>query len=326
MAKFMSDQNKTVLIHESGTYGAGSGVEWWIGLVQEHAPSESMNVIPIRYQGSGDRNVDDFADGVTDYTGTITYFPQDMRMLGFALGSISETATAGSHVFTETNSNQASFNIPTQSLPSFQIKDWKVGATTGSNFIRTYGGCTIDTFTLNYTQGDIVSCEVEYIAQSASFSSGANLGVSGVLTVRPYMASDIQLQIPSGTAGVMDNITEGTFKISNNIEPGHFLTGSRQIKEGMPLNRDYEVTATMVTDSNNAKTLYDQYFAGGSQFNALLRMQGATGSTYIVLSGCKMTEMDIPSPLDSVQDMTITFVPQHVSATVHDAVTDYLAW
>ena len=325
MAKFLSDQNKITLIHESGTYGSVSGVEWHIGLVQEHTPAESMNVIPIRYQGSSDRNVDDFVDGNMDYTGTLTFFPQDLRFLGFAIGSTSETATVGSHVITETNSNQSNYNVTNQSLPSFQIKDWKVGTTTGSNFIRQYGGCLVDSFSLSATQGEVVSCEVGYVAQSATFTSGANLGVSGVLTIRPYIFSDVQLQIPSGTA--IDNLTDVTFTINNNIEPGHYLTGSRMIKEGLPLNRDYEVTATVVTDNVNAKTLYDNYYVGGSQFNAMLRMQSTiVGSAYIIMSGCKMTEISIPSPLDSVQETTMTFIPQHVSASVADTVTDYLAW
>ena len=325
--KYLSDQNKTTLVHESGTYGAGSGVEWWIGLVQSHEPNEAMNVIPIRYQGSADRNVDDFVDGNMDYTGTLTFFPQDLRLLGFAIGSIAETATVGSHTITETNSNQSCYNVTNQSLPSFQIKDWKVNTVAGSNFVRTYGGCLVDSFTLSATQGEVVSCEVGYVAQNATFSSGASLGISGVQTYRPYIFSDVQLFIPSGALNVLDNLTDITFTVNNNIEPAHFLTGSRQIKEGLPLNRDYEVTATAVTDSVNAKTLYDQYYVGGSQFNAMLKLSATTtGSAYIIMSGCKMTDMSIPSPLDSVQETSMTFVPQHVSASVADTIVDYLAW
>ena len=324
MSKYLSDQNKVTFIHESGTYATPSGVEWSVGLVQEHTPEENVNVIPIRYQGSADRNVDDFVDGNQDFTGTITYLPQDWRFLGFAIGSISETTAAGSHTITETNTASRVQTIADQSLTSFAVKDWKVSATTGSNFIRQYNGCLVDSFNFTATQGEVVTAEVGYIAQVATFSSGANLGVSGVLTTRPYIFSDVQLQIPSGTA--IDNLTELTFNVNNNIEPGHYLTGSRQIKEGLPLNRDYEVTATLITDSVNAKTLYDNYYQGGSQFNSMIKMMGVPGSLYLIMSGCKMTEMSIPSPLDSVQETSMTFVPQHVNANVFDTIVDYNAW
>jgi hypothetical protein len=324
MTKYLSDQNKLTFIHESGTYGAGSGVEWSIGYVQEHTPEENVNVIPIRYQGSQDRNVDDFVDGNLDFTGTFTYFPQDFRFLGFAIGSISETASAGSHMFTETNSNNRIVNVADQSLTSFTLKDWKVQQTTGSNFIRQYNGCLIDSFSFTATQGEVVSAEVGYVAQSNTFSSGANLGISGIATNRPYIFSDVQLQIPSGTA--MDNLTEVTFTVNNNIESSHYLTGSRQIKEGLPLNRDYEVSNTYVIDGVNAKTLYDQYYIGGSQFNCMLKLMGTPGSAYIVMSGCKVVAMSVPSPLDSIQEQTMTFAPQHVNVTVFDAVVDYNAW
>ena len=322
--KFFSDMNKLSLIHESGTYGNTSGTEWYVGMIQEHTPTENVNVIPIRYQGSNDRNVDTFVDGNLDYTGTFNFFPQDMRFLGLAIGSTFETTAAGSHVISEVNNNVSSYNIPNQSLSSFTLKDYKISNTTGSNFIRQYGGCLVNSLTLTATQGDIVNCEVGYIAQSSTFSSGANIGISGTLTTRPYMFSDVSLQIPSGTA--IDNVTELSLSINNNIEPGHFLTGSRQIKEGLPLNRDYEMTTTMIMDNVNAKTFYDSYFIAGSEFNCLLKMQGTTGSAYIIMSGCKLTDMSIPSPLDSVQENTMTIIPQHISASIHDAVVDYLAW
>jgi len=81
MSKYLSDQNQLAFIYESGTYGSTSGTRQWIGMVQDHTPDENTNVIPIRYQGSTDRNVDVFEDGNLDFTGTFTYFPQDWKFL-----------------------------------------------------------------------------------------------------------------------------------------------------------------------------------------------------------------------------------------------------
>ena len=323
MSKYLSDQNSLSFTYESGTYGAVSGTQQWIGLCQESSIDESMNVIPVRYQGSTDRNVDTFADGNKEYTGTFTYFPQDWKFLGIAIGSVSETATAGSHVFTETNNDDQIYNVAGQSLSPFTLTDAKNNGTAGSNIIRTMNGCMIDSYAVTWSQGEVVSCEVGYNAQDMALTSGAVTAVTPS-TTKPYMFSDFSLQIPSGTT--YDNATEVTFTVNNNLEAGFYLNGSRTAKEQLPMNRDYEVTATLWMDSSNAQTLYDSYFTAGSTFNGQLSCIGAAGSVFVTMSGCKMTEMEIPSPLEGVSEQSVTFVPQHVTAIAEDATADYNAW
>jgi len=323
MSKYFSDQNQLAFIYESGTYASTSGTRQWIGLVQDHTIDEATNVIQVRYQGSTDRNVDTFADGPLDFTGTFTYYPQDWKFLGMAIGSISETATAGSHVFSETNSDDSIYNIPNQSLTSFTLEDSKNTGIAGSNFIRTLNGCMIDSYTITFSQDDLVSCEVGYVAQNLTFSSGAVTTVTPS-TTSPYKFNEATLHIPSGT--VYDNTVTMTFRINNNLEPGHYLNGSRQAVEFIPQNRDYELTATLRMDNDNAKTLYDSYFMAGSTFNSMIEVKGTAGSLFLIMSGCKLVDMETPSPVEGVHDQTITIVPQHVSATAHDSIVDYNAW
>jgi hypothetical protein len=323
MSKYLSDQNQLAFIYESGTYANTSGTRQWIGLVQDCTIDEEVNVIPIRYQGSTDRNVDMFEDGNLDYTGTFSYFPQDWKFLGFAIGSISETASAGSHVFTETNSDDVIYNIPNQSLTSFTLEDSKNNGTAGSNFIRTLNGCMVNTFTTTFSQGDIVKCDVDIMGQNLVFTSGAVTKVTPS-TTRPFMCSKSILQIPSGTT--INNSTEFSLVVNNNLEAGHYNNGSIVIAESLPINRDYELNATIKMDSTNAKTFYENYYLGGSTFNAQIQSIGAGGSAFIVFSGCKLTDMETPSPMEGTHDQSLTIVPQHVSATVEDAIVNYNAW
>ena len=65
--------------------------------------------------------------------------------------------------------------------------------------------------------------------------------------------------------------------INNNLEARFPLNGSRTIEEPYPLNRDYEVSATFLMDSTNAKSLYDQYYIGGSEFNAMVQIEAVAG-------------------------------------------------
>ena len=329
MVKYISDQNRTVFQYESGTYGVVSGARQWLGLVQEHTVEPNMNVIPIRYQGSTDRNVDTFEDGRKEWNGTITYFPQDWKFLAFAIGSIQDLT--GSHRVVETNSDNSARPLSPGSYPmglhSFAIEDSKqTGVAT--NFVRTIIGGMVDSYQINFAQGDIVSAEIGYIAQNSTMSSGAVTAVSAT-TLAPFMFNDVTLMIPSGTGSVVPNLTEGTFSVNNNLERGFYLNGSRTAKELLPMNRDYEVTATAVMDTLNARIFYEDYYIAGSTFNASLMMQAAAGqgagpgSMTVDMSGCKMTEMSVPSPLEGTQEQSFTFVPQHVQVEVYDSIALY---
>ena len=319
--KYLADQNQLVFIYESGTYSVGSGTRQSIGLVQDHTPGEDAGVVSVRYQGSFDRNVDTFTDGPLNYTGTFTYYPQDWKFLGFAIGSIWESA--GSHIITEANSNIANKAVSTQSLYSFNLEDSKRTPTAGSNFIRTLQGCMIDTLTMNMTQGEILSCDVDYRAQAVTFSSGTVTAVTPS-TTRPYLWSDVAVQIPSGTQ--LSNVSDFSLTINNNLEVRFPLNGSRYIEVPYPLNRDYEVAATFIMDATNAKTLYDQYFIGGSEFNSMVKIMGTPGSAFIIMSGCRVTDMSTPSPVEGIIEQTCTIVPQHINVNTFDSAGSYNAW
>ena len=325
--KYLADQNQLCFFYESGTYAAQdfvtAGSREWLGLVQDHTADEGVGVVPIRYQGSTDRNVDTFSDGPLDYVGTFTYYPQDWKFLAFAIGSCTDTGSpVATHTITETNSDDANYAIPAQSLSSFTLEDSKKtpSAVTGSNFIRTFKGCMIDTFGLTMAAGELATVEIGYRAQNVDFSSGLVTAVSPTTTT-PYTWSDIAVQIPSGTN--LSNCTEFSLTINNNLEARYPLNGSRTIEVPIPLNRDYEVTSTFIMDNDNAETLYKDYYIDGGTFNALVVVEATAGSLYITMSGCKITDMEVPSPVEGLHEQTATIVPQHISATAHDTILNY---
>lgn len=325
MVKFLSDQNRTCFQYESGTYASVSGNRQWLGLVQDHSLESNMNVMQIRYQGSTDRNVDDFADGTKEWNGTLSYYPQDWKMLGFAIGSIQDvsgTATGIVHVFSETNSDDR-VQVSDKPLYHFTVEDSKNIGNAGSNFIRTTAGAIVDSFQISAPVGEIVSCEVGYVAQDSTMSSGAIVALTPT-TTKPYVFNNVSLEIPDGT--LVANTKEVTFTINNNLEREFYLNGSRTASEILAMNRDYEVTATLNMDDGNARTFYESYYVAGSTFNAELSALGAAGSLYLVMSGCKMTDMGIPSTLEGVQEQSLTFVPSHVAGSAFDSTVLYNCW
>jgi len=319
--KYTADSNQLAFQFESGAYATASGARQWIGLVQDHTPNEEVGVVPIRYQGRFSRNIGVFSDGPQEYTGTFTFYPQDWKMLAFAIGSVQNLT--GSHLIRETSSDTADYAIPTQSLSSFTLEDSKKTPNVGSNFLRTINGCMIDTFNLTMAEGELATCEVGYKAQTTTYSSGAVTAVTARTTL-PYTWSNINIHLPSGTK--LTNCTEFTLNIANNLESRFPLNGSRTIEVPIPLNRDYEVSATFLMDTANAGSLYSNYFLQGNQFNAMAELRAVAGSAYIIMSGCKITDMEVPSPVEGLNEQTCTIMPSNIYVNVYDAVGSYSAW
>lgn len=328
-ARYISDQNALGFFYESGTYANASGALHWIGEVQDHTIDENTNVIENRFLGTGTRNVDQFVDGAKDYTGTITYYPQDWKMLMFALGSNVDAGSPSPYTHTISEVNSASGNAFTSGTNnpfiSFGLEDSHKATGTGNNFVRTVKGAMVDSLSITSTQGEPISVEVGYIAQDCVYSSGAPTALTAT-TTRPFLWRDTLVHIPSGTT--INNITETTYNFNNGMEGKHYLNGSEVIGVPIPENRTHEVNITLDGNSETTKTFYDQYFLGGSVFNMMLEVNASTGSRdmFLVLSGCKLMDMEAPTPNEGVNEQTLTIMGKEASVVVNDTTELYNAW
>lgn len=334
MSLLVNNNNCVLFKFESGTYGTASGTSGnWLGLVTNHAPSENQNVIEVRYLCNDSRNIGQFIDGPQDYEGTLTYHPQNFALLGFTLGSIvSSSGTATTHYLSEAEgtSKYAYTSGTLNPFASITLVDAKKGPSAADHIVRTLNGCQANSFSINFNEGELVECEYSYIAQSLNVGSTLVNVISGTNAMskdntRPYVWSDVKLHIPSGTT--IQTLKEGTFTVNNNLESKHYINGSRQISLAVPMNRDYEVTATVDMTSSLANTLYNSYWNGGSTFNAMLEMQQSDSENlFIVMSGCKMTEFDAPSSMEGVNEISLTFKPQNAIAVEKNTILKYAPW
>jgi len=326
MARFISDTNKVVMLSESGTYAVPDTTGKWIGQVQEHALEENENLLISRYLGNANRSYGKIDAGPQDVNGTLTYYPQDMNLMAHALGSVYQT------VATNTTKNEAwavNNNVwqnpfcsgttkQTEStLPySFTIEDSKTSAGTGKNFIRTVKGACINTATLTLTQGEKASCEVAYNAQHSIFSSGNTTSVTAY-TNRPYLWSDASLTM---VGSPISNAKEVSLEINNNLESPHYINGSRVIGASFQGNREITLSVTADASAERCQMLYDEYYKGGSEFNITLDLNAditATGSQHAIfyMSGCRIQSMDIPSPLEGVNEFSFEAITGSINMT-----------
>lgn len=321
------------MLNESGTYASTSGNGVWMGQVMSHEMDEKITINDVRYLGVTNRNVNTFEQGPIDYTGTISYRNQDFRLWGYALGSITDTSgTNSTHVLSETNNDvrQSAFTSGTLNPPmSFSIEDSKVVTTTGKNFIRTVNGAVPQRATLNLKMGEPVITDIEYVAQTVSYSSGATTSVTQNAN-RPYLWSDALLTIGGS---VIPTVKEITLEIDNTSVGPHYANGSKVIAVPFHTNRNYTLNVTLDHDSESTKPFYDQFFLGGSSFNVTLDLnadgkQGVTGSmhTIITMSGCRMHDVVTPSPNEGVVEQQLVIRPGSLSITAYDRVIPYGAW
>ena len=326
MARYIADQNKVLGLHESGTYAIPmAGSSFWMGQIQSHTIEDLENPLENRFLGTSTRSKDSTEKGPQDVTGTISYHPQDMRLIFCTIGSIIDVSGTNSlHSVSQINSNvqQSPFTSGTGQLNapiSFTIEDSKQAPGTGRNFIRTIKGAVPNTVTLTATQGEKVVVELEYIGQSCTHSSGTTTAVTQN-TTRPYLWSDCQITL---AGSVIDTIKEAVFEINQNREAPHYLAGSRTAATPINGNREYTVTLTTDLDADDADMLYGGLYKAGSEFNLTFNMNGDSilGSKHATfyMSGCRIITMDNPSENEGLTESTIEIRPKDVTGSSWEA-------
>lgn len=334
---YQAGKNQTSFGYESGTYGgAVSGAAQWIGLVQDFAPDDNQNIQRIRYHGTDSRNVSKSVEGAEDYGGEVTFYPQDFKMLMFALGNITDTTTGSPTFYTHTISELNSCEIAPMTsgarcpFTSFTLESVQQCNPTGGNFGRTYKGCNVVSYTLS--KGDAsepLTCTVGFIAQDMTFASGAPALDPTALTRRPYIPSDTLVHLPSGNR--LD-VKTWDFNLNNTVDrdSAHVCNGSRVIAAPTATEREYEFSFTMDGTSAEAARLYGIWKSGGQVENNLLlaieNFGGTSGTSIITMSGCDIDAFDAPNPVEGIDEWSLTVIPKTVSAVVQDQILKYKAW
>jgi len=337
MTRYVSDQNKVVMLLESGTYSNASttgitGSVAWIGQVTDHSVDDAENLVETRYLGTSTRNFDSFSDGPRDVTGTLTYNPANMRIPFYAIGSIVDSASADKsfHLATEVETNVwgNAFISGTGVLRtpmSFTLEDSQQGVGTGKNFVRTINGCIPNAVTVSASQGEKVQVAVDYIGQTLTFSSGTSSTTSTISGLTPFLWSDCSVTI-SGTT--VDTLKSFEFEINNNLEAPHYLNGSRDIAAPIPLNRDYALTATMDLDAEDIDVFYQDLLKDGGVFNCTIDMDRdvtAVGSQHAIfgLNNCRLMSIDAPTGIEGPTEATLEIRPQSVVGSCFDREPNY---
>lgn len=334
MARYLQDQNKVVLLHESGTYANSSGNGVWLGEITEHSIDDNEEKIVDRYLGTSSRSFGNYQQGPRNVTGTIDYNIQNFRLPFFAIGSTYD-ATSGTtvlHTATQiaTSARQSAFTSGTLNPGiSFTIEDSKQSTGTGRNFIRTINGCIPNSITISASQGEKITSSVDYVGQTLTASSGTTTILTED-TVKPYLWSSASLTLAGSS---IQTAKEVTLELNNNLESPHYLNGSRDISVPFPQNRETTLSITLDLDGNDADFMYNSLFKNNNTFNTVLdfNQDSTTGSQHAIftMSGCYITSFENPSANEGVTESTVEIAVKDISATEYtssSSATKFNPW
>lgn len=339
-ARHVASQNTVIGMFESGTYGNASG-NFWPGLVQSHNVVPMEGTFSTRYLGGVGRDVDLHVQGPKLFNGELVIQPQDFRFFAWFAGSNVDAGSPSPHthvISTINNDVGTAFTSgPLNPFLSFGIEETnRATADDNVNWQRVIKGCVVDDIELKGSMGEILEMNVKYIGTSGAFKSGAasainafRYGTAGVGSIvdRPYIFSDCVLHIPSGT--VHDTMMNFNFKGSNNLIARHYLTGSRDAAAPQPDTRDLMFDVTFDAQSERAKTLYESYYQGGSDFNMMLFINASTGSrdNALVLSGCHILDpFESPMGLTGINPNVLHIEAKGAVMNVNDLMQRYNPW
>lgn len=308
---YIGAQTQTCWAPETAFGGGPGATKYWMGYVQEHAPTENENYKPYRYVGAaGDRAVKTFIAEGQEYSGRITTISQVPDLWHFAFGAI---AQAGSPVSTRTITESGT-------LPSFGVEDTQESVTNEA-LKRTFNGCKIDSYTWKWSEGGPIEEEINYIAQSVTPGSGAKTAVTAIGS-QPYMWSMVKFVLSGGAlSGAITETKSGHFRIKQGLITNHYVGQSgtlignpaRAIGEQVPGELDYETEIVSNMAVGTGADIYANLYRAGSEFNAnlfIFRTSGTDDANFW-MSGCKCTDCKQPTVKSGVIEQTFTFQPKN---------------
>ena len=126
----------------------------------------------------------------------------------------------------------------------------------------------------------------------------------------------------------MDEIPNITFTVNNGLKRNHYINGSEVAKAPTLQGRNYTLSVDLEPTSSKYKIMYDQYFKGGSEFNAILQVNASTGSRdmFLTLSGCRVLSMPDPHQSTDTEVHTISIKPTSATSLVNDTIELYNPW
>lgn len=281
---------------KESTFGQkASSPDKWIGIVQSFSPEETNN-LQTQY-GLGSRNYIQSRVGAKNFGGSTEYLVQDVDMLEFALGSMTDNLD-GTYDFNEAND-----------LPSMTLQSGILGST---DFVREYVGAKIDTFTLTAEKEEALTAEYDFIAKDMDDSVAS--GTQPVADTSSYFMFYEGKVTVDGVEQAL--VEEFELELSNGLERLFAVNGENtpaRIQEG---NREYSLSLSFIFEDTAQWDLWKN----GTAFDVKLDFTAPDGRIInITASNCKYDSNEIELGSDDYMVQELEAKVQSVSAKFTEA-------
>ena len=293
--------------HESVTYGAEVNAVNWLGLQATFDPSDSIDWLEQYNAGTSTNNIELYQAGKLNRGGTLKWVPQDFSFATMVFGQSTRT---GSYVHTVAQTTD-------DTLPSFTLED---AHRSGTNFIKTYTGCTIKKWTLEWSATNPVTCTADIVAQQVK--KDTVLSSVTPSSVRPYMFNDVKVTI-GGTE--ITSVISGSLTVDYNPTAEFYCNSTLAGTIGQPIPSVRRYTLT-ITIHEADSTYFDTWLAGiaiaGTSKIELIRT-ASTDLAVFTLSNLKLASPPDPTTNSGPITQTLTFNCTAVAPVITDSVAAY---
>lgn len=258
-----------IRMDDETSYGAG-GVEadaLSIGKVTNFSSNLSDSVHRLLGIGEG-RNETSYVYGNVDITGSMEWIMLaqmnatigSISLLKYAIGKVQGSGTTAAP-YEMCELDEIGYTAST--IPTFALWYQNEGGTTDD--VDRYEGCTVSSFTLTATQGDVLKCTLDFVAQKVT-SAAAITTAYATPTDAPWVFQQGSFKWGAAPTAVA-KVSSFSLTMGNNLFIYRSL-GSRFIEQPEMGRRVYDWTLTVKMTDAVATTLRDDFYGAANAFVA----------------------------------------------------------
>jgi len=320
--EYLSGKRELISYSDSeAVYGTALAPKELLGREARWTPNNSKNWKDVKGAGTDSIEVTVQELPYETWGGTLTYVPQDWKLLKFLLTD----GTADS--VSDTTGNGAPYTHTFQmdkTLGSFTVQR-AIQHTT--DHVTTYEGCQINRWTLNWdaTGGEgFCTASAEIMAENcAESSTTTSLSAATTEGFKPRMVT------ATWDDGAVTEVLRGSLSIENNLTDGRYCSYSATSpyvkKASQPTIRRFVGEMTVLAKDNTYWADYDVATEmSGAMSIALTR--GSSDSFTVTGNNIYVTALNDPTNLDGYNEVTLRWSGGLSSVVAVDAQSDYNAF
>ena len=296
------------------TFGSPVSADIYLGDNARCEPRDTKVFHEVLNSGSTTKMVT-YHRGVDNYSGTLTFTPQDWKILVAVFGDSSDVDIGGGK-YSHTFANDVI--VPTITLQHAHR------ATT--DHVKTYTSAKINRFTINFNQGGAgAGAEGGFIECAAEFQ--AKVGAAGTATTgatnndkEPFKFRQTQLKVNNS---IVAEVIGGTIVIENGQEFPRYADYAGTYYIGEPIDIVQRIYGNFTYNLKD-DTLYDLYAAGAAINNcSLVFYRGANDDLTLTFTNFYMTGCNEVTRLADVDRGNAVFRLESCVAVAKDTYATY---